>query len=406
MSWQDRLREAAYTSPSGTRIVFQYEDVRRDFDKKTSSFNFPDADGTYVQDTGTTGRRYPLRVIFWGADYDTQADGFEAALAERGIGRLDHPIYGQVQVVPFGTISRRDDLVNAANQCIIEVTFWDTIDVVYPARQSQPSADVLLAVEAFNAASAGDFAATVELDTAVQQTGIKGTVQSLLDRVKSATGKIAATQDAVQRQFTAVSDSIEAGIDTLVGDPLALAFQTTILIQAPARARADIAAKLSAYRDLATGILESVGFRDGNEYKTSAVTAQGAVSGSILSAVNNEFATRREALEAADEILSQFDALIAWRDDQNAAFGVIDTGAGYQALQSAAALVSGYLVETSFSLATERSIVMTEPRTIIDLAAEIYGAVDERLDFLINTNSLTGSEILELPRGRVIRYYE
>jgi len=85
---------------------------------------------------------------------------------------------------------------------------------------------------------------------------------------------------------------------------------------------------------------------------------------------------------------------------------VIDTGAGYQALQSAAALVSGYLVETSFSLATERNIVMTEPRTIIDLAAEIYGAVDERLDFLINTNSLTGSEILELPRGRVIRYYE
>jgi hypothetical protein len=31
--------------------------------------------------------------------------------------------------------------------------------------------------------------------------------------------------------------------------------------------------------------------------------------------------------------------------------------------------------------------------------------VDGKLDLLINSNNLTGSEILELPRGRVISYY-
>ena len=92
MSWLDRIREAAYTSPSSVRLTFDYEDVRKSIDKKTTAFDFPDADGTFVQDLGHTGRRYPLRIFFWGDDYDTEADAFEAALLERGTGKLEHPM--------------------------------------------------------------------------------------------------------------------------------------------------------------------------------------------------------------------------------------------------------------------------------------------------------------------------
>ena len=62
--WELRLREAAYTSPSGTRIPFQYENVRSAVTKKTTAFEFPDAPGTYVQDFGAAGSRYPMRVFF------------------------------------------------------------------------------------------------------------------------------------------------------------------------------------------------------------------------------------------------------------------------------------------------------------------------------------------------------
>ena len=91
MSWNDRLKQAAYNSPSGARVVFDYENERKSFDKKTTAFNFPDADGTLIQDMGHTGRRYPMRVFFWGDDYDVLAKVFEAALQERGAGKLEHP---------------------------------------------------------------------------------------------------------------------------------------------------------------------------------------------------------------------------------------------------------------------------------------------------------------------------
>lgn len=413
MAWNDRIREAAYTSPSGARSVFTYEDVSKTVEKKTTGFEFPDANGTYVQDLGHSGRRYPLRVIFWGSDYDQEADAFEAALLERGTGRLEHPIYGTVDVVPFGSIKRRDDLKTAANQAIIEVTFWETIGLIYPAAQSDPASEVLNAVEEYNAAAAQQFEDATSLDTAVETATFKGDYQALLDSAQSGLQSVADAQDDVRRQFNAVVDSINQGIDILVAQPLTLAFQTTQLIQAPARALTNIEARLDAYANLASSLTSGGGSvvspgndsRASNEYHANDLYASSYVTGSVVSAVNNRFDTKAGALSAADAILTQFQQVADWRDQNFESLAEIDTGGAYQKLQEAVALTAGFLVDISFTLKQERRIVLDRARTIIDLAAELYGSVDDQLDFLINSNNLTGSEILELPKGREIVYY-
>ena len=84
---------------------------------------------------------------------------------------------------------------------------------------------------------------------------------------------------------------------------------------------------------------------------------------------------------------------------------VIDDGRAWMEASNTIHLCAGYLVGLAFSLAVERTIVLDRARTIIDLASELYGAVDEHLDFLISSNDLTGAEILELPRGREILWY-
>jgi len=184
MSWIERLREGAYTSPSGTRITFEYEDVRNEIDKKTTGFQFPDADGTFVQDTGHSGRRYPLRVVFWGADYDLQANAFDALLLERGAGRLEHPIYGMVNVVPFGTIARRDDLKTAANQTIMDITFWATIGIECPEAQTDHASSVLSAVADYNFTAAAQFAKDIDLATEGKKENFKGAYDRLLGNVR------------------------------------------------------------------------------------------------------------------------------------------------------------------------------------------------------------------------------
>ena len=142
-----------------------------------------------------------------------------------------------------------------------------------------------------------------------------------------------------------------------------------------------------------------------NEFYTRDIYASTYISGEVLSVVNNQFATRTEAISAAEFILNEMDALTVWRDANIQLLDIIDTGEAYQQLQESVAITAGFLVEISFTLKQERSIVLDRARTIIDLSAEIYGSIDDQLDFLIESNNLSGSEILELPKGREIVFY-
>jgi hypothetical protein len=424
--WEDRLLlEAAYTSPSGNRLTFDYEDVSYELDKKTAAFEFPDAGGTYVQDNGTTGRRYPLRLFFWGDNYDIEADGFLALLKETGPGVLEHPAYGIQDVVPFGSIRRRDDLKTAANQAVYEVVFWDTIGTAYPLNQSDPKSDVEAALAAYNAAAAAQFARQLAANSAIEKISVIDQFNQLLDKVEGTLGAIADAQQDVADEFQAVVDSINRGIDVLIGAPLTLAFQTKILLQAPARAVASIQANLDAYGNLASDIFgldtaEPNGndSQNTNAFHTNELYASGYVTGSVVSTLNAEFASRPEALAAAEAVLTQMEAYNQWIDDNYTAIGAtgsgvsedstIDTGDGYQHLQEAAALVAGFLVQISFTLKQERRIVLDRDRSLIELAAEIHGETyEDEIDFLIQSNNLSGDEILSpgLVRGTEFVYY-
>lgn len=414
MPWQDRIREPAYTSPSGVRQVFTFEDVSREFDKRTSAFQFPDAPGTYVQDLGRSGYRYPLRVIFWGDDHDEEAVNFEGLLAETGFGRLEHPFYGVITCVPFGTIRRRDDLKTSANQTILEVVFWETIVDLYPTAQADPRSAVVLGLDAYTSAASQNFTDTINLETVSEQAAFKGTYESLLGNVQSNLQVIADTQEDVRQQFNTVLQSVETGIDILVEEPLNLAFQTVQLIKLPGRAATNIRAKLDGFKNLADSLISDgtagpvtrVNQADQvNNFRTQDLFASTATAGSIESVLSSEFTTKPQALEAAEFILNQFNEFNDWRDGELERLSQIDTGDGYQQLQQTVAETIGFLVEISFSLKQERFIILDRARTPIDLEAELYGTLDENLDFLINSNDLSGSEHLEIPEGREIVYY-
>ncbi len=439
---ETRLREAAYTSPTGTRIKFAYEDVSRDYNLRGTAFEFAHVDEAYVMRTGTGPRRYPLRCIFSGPQCDLVATAFEAALIEPGIGRLEHPRHGPVNVVPFGDVGRRDDLVTSVNQAIVEVTFWTTLDAIYPTNDAHPQSEILGAIAGFNVAGAQRFANAMSLASSVNRTASKATIRGMLKQVGGALDSVSSSVSSVRREFEELRSTINLGMDVLIGKPLVLAQQISQLIQAPARALDGLGSRLDGYGTMADGIFGSTAGRPGeridftssllsrrqrvaNDFHSADLFAMNAVAGSVVAVTAQPvddagrvvrapiFSTRPQAIAAAATLLEQLDAVIEWRDGGFEALATlptigvdqIDTGESYQALKHAASLAAGTLVQTSFALVPERSITLDRARTIIDVAAQLYKAVDRRLDFLIETNKLTGSEILELPRGRKILYY-
>lgn len=397
---------------------FAYEDVSYEIDKRTAAFAFPGVDGTYIQDNGYGERRYPLRCFFSGADCDREALGFEQLLLERGVGKLEHPAYGRIDVVPFGTIARRDDYARAANQAVIEVVFWSTLGAKFPSSQVSPKHEVTQSIGLTQGALKKSFGKNMNLLTEARRANAKLTIKQALRNVQAALQSVSNATSSVTREFRDVQQQVNFGIDVLVGQPLLLAQQVLNLISAPSRALAGIQSRLEGYGNLLDrmlgssraspgdgSVLPGLVFRRSNDFHTADLFGGGAVLGSVESVVNNTFTAKPQALESAEVILEQAAALTAWRDERFGQIEQIDTGETSQLLQETVALAVGYLVEISFSLVPERAVVLDRPRSLIDLSAELYGSIDDRLDFMISTNRLTGSEILELPRGRRIVYY-
>jgi hypothetical protein len=118
-----------------------------------------------------------------------------------------------------------------------------------------------------------------------------------------------------------------------------------------------------------------------------------------------DFSVRSDVLLAAEILMEMQADVTTWQDANLASLGIIDSGEAYQTLHDATVSAAGFLVEISFTLKQERSLILTEPRSIIDLCAELYGVVDAQLDFFITSNALAGEEIIEIPVGRRVVYY-
>ncbi len=420
MPWQDRIKPAAYTSPSGTRVAFTYEDVSRETTKRTSAFNFPDVDGTEIQDLGRQGRRFPVRAIFWGDDHDLEATAYEDALLEKGTGKLEHPFYGTFDVVPFGNITRRDPLTTAGNQSIVECTFWEVSGIILPSPQADPTSTVLNAVSEAAQAAAEQFADNLQVEGITEQVTSTNRFLAVLDQVRSILAPIAAASEEIEKQFNAVYDSINEGIDVLIGEPLTLALQAIELVQLPGRSAAAISDRLGGYADVITGLTGSTDSTGSatptpgtqaareanNDFEISSLFTSSASTSSVLATVFTEYEKKPDAVASGDTVVTQSDTVTQWQDEQREALEIVDTGTSYQQRIEAVYVGAGFLVEISFALKPERVAFIKRARTIIDLCSEVYATTtDEDLDRLINNNNLTGSQILELQVGDEVVYY-
>lgn len=433
VGWQTRIKEGAYKSPSGTRIPFSFTEVSRETPLRRAEFSFNGLNEDYVQDNGHGSRRYPLVCYFNGRDHDKIATSFEAALLEKGIGTLEHPLYGSFPCIAVGSITRRNDLVSGNNQSVVEVTFSTTLPRVYPAGQSYPKSEILAGINDFNLAAALSFSDNVRLNTVARQAEFKSTIRKTLGVIRQTFNEAQGLTAEVRRSYEEQQALINESIDVLVGQPLLLAQALTGLILAPARTLAGYKARLEGYGRMLQGILAAFSGSDSgpgasslpesivaqrNAFYLADFTSMTAVAGSTISSTDSVYRTRPEALDAADQILTQFDSAVTWRDERMTELSeaspetsveggaIIDIGTSYQTLQESVAQAAGFLVESSFQLVPERAVVLERNRTILDLCGQLYGSTsNERLGFLIQSNDLSGDQILELKRGDKILYY-
>ena len=311
MSWESRTRPAAYTSPGGVRVPFDYTEIGKSFEKNTSAHTFPGIDGTYVQDMGTSSRRFPLRAIFWGPNHDTEAASMLAALGERGRGTLEHPRDGAVKVVPYGTITTREDLVTEANQTIVEIEFWESIGEQYPAPVANSSTAALSAVDASFAAAQKDFVDSADLTDPATLASVRDRIAKNVATVKATLGPVAGLDSAKLRKFNNIADSIIVGLDSVGSDPSIVAGQVVALVRAPG-GTSNIANKVVGYASAVNALTTRV--TGGQTFKVDELFATATATAYTETATLAAYDTRPSAQVAAAEVSRQLTQITNWRE--------------------------------------------------------------------------------------------
>lgn len=443
MAWTDEITEAAYTSPSGKRIVFNFSPaVNRKTPLKTAEHTFPDVDGAEIQSLGLGGKKFPMTAIFDGADCMKNASEFEDALCERGFGFLEHPIYGKYAVVPTGEIERSDDLVSALNESKVTVTFAETItDKAFPESEVAAMDELESSIDNYDTTAAETFAELIEtdsIDDSMQlQSVLKTQSNSLFEGISKLAEKSSNMKDKMKvlqkiNELKNKAQGIIANVDKIAANAQELAATLIQTARMPAALVTDALAKIEGYATVVDSIVKNVK-KDPfgvnaikNQYAATSVvlgslvascgfgvaqTASAAGSGASGASTEGgsttgSFKSRAAVLNAAESVTKLFETYKTYMDSQIAKDAFVDSGEGYSALLQTIASSIQVMQEAAFNLPMTRYIKLGRDRQVIELLCELYGPDGfNRIDEFINDNNLNAEEIVLIPMGREVRYY-
>ncbi len=434
------LTDASYTSPSGDSIMFDFEVVTRDITHRIGTFEFSGVNGTLHQDKGVSGEVYPMTVFIHGPDYDIEADRFIELAKETGPGFLYHPRWGKKRVQIL-SITQSENLVQAGGQASFNVQFQESLEREFPKTGTASQQLVTALADSAQGEAIGNFADQLDLDSLDEpdfEDEIVGSATKVSDTLSSAVSSSCEAATAFRGYINNIIDNANA----YVQKPFEYATQITSAIRVVAEIPGRISSRVQGIKNL-LNVINLRSLTDAVPQTKNALlidelmgtSAIVAASESINQAFNDTSKLSRDSkgkatiavpnadtgFQSREEVLS---AVVYLQNNSNDLINKLDEGQvlfensllSETYIQSVRSYISPWRVagtvikaglDLSFSLPIKRSIILSTSRTILDLCYEFYKNVDDiTLDYLILTNSLGGDDIIEVPRGKEIIFYE
>lgn len=433
------LTNASYSAPSGESISFDFEELSRDITHRIGTFEFSGVNGTLHQDKGVSGEVYPLTVYIHGPDYDIEADRFIDMAKETGPGFLFHPRWGKRRVQIL-SITQAENFTRRGGQAVFTVQFQETLEREFP--KTGVAFQITALADDAQEAAIDNFGDQVDVVDLADGLAHEQEITASANKVNDALESVASADPSVAERFRERIDNVLSKASEYVQEPFEYATQITSAIRVISEVPGRISSKIAGFKNL-LDVLDLRDITEATNQSRNALLVDELVgtlavvtaSESINQAFSETSTVSRDArgkatitvpdvdtgFQSREEVLS---AVIYLRDNSKKLVDMLDAGqvvfedsllseTYIQSVQSylSAWNVAGAVISAglglSFSLPIKRSIVLATDRTILDLCYEFYRNVDDiTLDYLILTNSLAGDDIIAVPQGREVIFYE
>ena len=426
--WKARLKEKIeFVSPEGREFSAFWKGSPRSLDKKVGIFAYPKVVGNIVQDLDANSTRFDITFWFEGKDNDKEANQFFAAAKENGNWTVTHPVHGFFELQLL-SITENDQPVDAGNITEISTTWIEGIDPITLKTAREAAGIVDAKSKDLNQSALDQFIDGVNTASSTANEAIKTASKAVTNASNFALSPVAALNDAVWNTQNAIQQGIIDTTNAAVLDPLALAGQLQNLLEYPALATNDVESRLDAYDELINQLVDNLPggandpFADSSGSvvkKNSALTQELGMNAALVgigtSVTTGKLKTRVQSVDTASRINDSLTRILNGLDaiQEDSLLEDIDNQyiSNQQSLTDATGLIgeaTRYLLISSFDLKVERRFTLEKPRAPIEITITEYGDLgenDENLDLFIESNQLTGKDILLLPAGKEVVVY-
>lgn len=303
MGWRDTLRPASWRG-----IEFEVEGDEHKTGRRVQIHEYPLRDKPYAEDLGRATRTYAISAFLIGDDYPERRDQLIEALERPGAGKLVHPFYGELDVVPTGE-ARVAHSKSEGGMCRVDLSFTEAGELAFPSRTTDTSDKVLASADAAQSASIESFSERFTVD------GMPDFVSTAaLDDLGTIGGEIdAIAGEAVSLEITdldvsglldveALGNSIWNSVAATVRDPLAEITETTFVGGAITTLKqvAAVALPVVSLVQTASRIQQAI-----NSGAIVDLVQQAALTEMARAASVNEWLVFDDAVEARDELSAQ-----------------------------------------------------------------------------------------------------
>jgi hypothetical protein len=411
MSYIQRLQTGIeLTSPEGSTFRAKWIGGERNREKKLGLFTYPDVNGTIAQDLNVNSTKYPISIIFDGADNDLISEKFFKATEEIGTWQVIHPVKGFLELQLI-SVSEGMKPVEEGNMTIFDLQFMEPADATIIQSVLQLRGGIRGAIRGSNDSALQQFADQVTNVTGKARTAVNNATNKVKNAIDSVLGPIAQINDSLNSAFNQILRDIDTTIEAAILAPAQLAGEFQELVQLPARVAASTAEKFQSYGTL---INEVYGL-DGDTKETFAVKdlILSACIGAIAElSASTDAQTRSEILDQVELVGGYFNGITNQLD--NDMDNVITDKIENQYISQettypdnlfVSSLATDYLLKSAVNLSVEKTFILKDYELPIMITIREYGQDGDALDYFYKTNNIDNEEFILLPPGKQITVY-
>jgi hypothetical protein len=376
-----------------------------------AKFDFPNINGTLVDQKATRGNNYGFEIYFQGEDHLQVSEDFRLSCNDKRPWKLSHPYYGEL-LVKVGELLFDNTKYNIST---ITGTLLETISETFPQSNIVPEDQIASDKEENDLITSQAYANNNPTPDSNDINQMNESVTGLEDTTPSIITKDSDAAIFKNRVGVARNDIINA-----TGKPLAAmrSIQSTINfpfeIQQSIKTRLDLlTGQFNTLLNTVLNAPNTVPTTEKRYFESFGSTILGAMAvTSSTSNVSTDYDNQAKVIAVISTLTTNYSLFLGAIDDIQS----IDTDELDSYIPDFESMISlndlmNFTISNLFNIANDsrqqRSIILEEDSDVINVTHRFYGldADDVNINQFIANNNIGATETLTIRKGRTIIYY-